>query len=227
MSDRLSPLIVEGGRKRGEYMPTERFYHLPEVKKAVIREAAIEEFSRVPFEKASINKIIQNAGISRGSFYTYFEDKRDVLRYIFSDTADRLKDSWTESIRKNDGDIWIASDELLEKGMRYVEEQMGAMLQMAQNIMFVQDFDQLTCGSNGSWNGEQKGDEILTALYEITDKSLFKDADFSAFKVVVTLIMSCIGEGVSRYYRHMEDEENIKKVFREKLEILQYGICKQ
>ena len=51
-------------------MPTERFYRLPEAKKQVIRQAAIKEFVRVPFEKASINQIIQNADISRGSFYT-------------------------------------------------------------------------------------------------------------------------------------------------------------
>ena len=35
-------------------MPTERFYRLPEAKKQVIRQAAIKEFARVPFEKASI-----------------------------------------------------------------------------------------------------------------------------------------------------------------------------
>ena len=73
-------------------MPTERFYRLPEAKKQVIRQAAIKEFARVPFEKASINQIIQNADISRGSFYTYFEDKQDVVRYIFEDHAAQLKD---------------------------------------------------------------------------------------------------------------------------------------
>ena len=46
-------------------MPTERFYKLPEEKKKAIRDAAMEECIRVPFEKVSINKIIQNAGISR------------------------------------------------------------------------------------------------------------------------------------------------------------------
>ena len=72
-------------------MPTERFYRLPEAKKQVIRQAAIKEFARVPFEKASINQIIQNADISRGSFYTYFEDKQDVVRYIFETDAGMLR----------------------------------------------------------------------------------------------------------------------------------------
>ena len=73
-------------------MPTERFYRLPEAKKQVIRQAAIKEFARVPFLKASINQIIQNADISRGSFYTYFEDKQDVVRYIFEDNARQMQE---------------------------------------------------------------------------------------------------------------------------------------
>lgn len=209
-------------------MPTERFNHLPEAKKKVIREAAIEEFTKVPFEKVSINKIIQNAGISRGSFYTYFEDKRDVLRYIFSDTADRLKTTWTESLVKYGGDIWKSSEDLLECGIHFAGAQANNMFQMAQNIMVVQDFDQLLWEDQGKrWIGEQMEDEILEAVYKLTDKSKFKKPDFDEFRILLTLIMGCVGQGISWYCRHTEDEENIKKLFRKKLEILQYGICKQ
>lgn len=209
-------------------MPTERFYHLPEAKKKIIREAAIEEFTKVPFEKVSINKIIQSAGISRGSFYTYFEDKRDVLRYIFSDTADRLKTSWTESLRKYEGDIWKSSEELLESGIHFAGNQINNMFQMAQNIMVVQDFDQLFWEEQGKqWIDEKKEDEILIAVYELADKSMFKETDIGQFRILITMIMGCVAQGISWYYRHMDEEEKIKKLFRKKLEILQYGICKQ
>ena len=59
-------------------MPTERFYRLPKEKIEIIRNAAIHEFKRVPPVEASINRIVQEAEISRGSFYTYFEDKYDA-----------------------------------------------------------------------------------------------------------------------------------------------------
>jgi len=36
-------------------------------------------------------------------------------------------------------------------------------------------------------------------------------------------IVHCMGW----YYHHQEDMEKVKKIFREKLEILQYGIRKQ
>ena len=207
-------------------MPTERFYKLPEEKKKAIRDAAMEECIRVPFEKVSINKIIQNAGISRGSFYTYFEDKRDLVRYIFSDTADKLKFFWTKSVVTHGGDLWIASEELLDQAIIFAQK--GKMFQMMQSIVLYQDFDKLFAeihGSNGV--GEKKGNEILEALYEVTDKEKFRKIDMDSFGILVSMIMACVMESIGWYNRHMESEENIKKIFREKLEILQHGICKQ
>lgn len=66
-------------------MPTERFKRLPEEKIEAIRRAGIQEFTRTSPESASINRIIQEADISRGSFYTYFESKYDLLRWLISD----------------------------------------------------------------------------------------------------------------------------------------------
>lgn len=207
-------------------MPTERFNKLPEEKKKAIRDAAMEECIRVPFEKVSINKIIQNAGISRGSFYTYFEDKRDLVRYIFSDTADKLKFFWTKSVVTHGGNLWIASEELLDQAIIFAQK--GKMFQMMQSIVLYQDFDKLFAeihGSNGV--GEKKGNEILEALYEVTDKGKFRKIDMDSFGILVSMIMGCVMESIGWYNRHMESEENIKKIFREKLEILQHGICKQ
>ena len=207
-------------------MPTERFYKLPEEKKKAIRDAAMEECIRVPFEKVSINKIIQNAGISRGSFYTYFEDKRDLVRYIFSDTADKLKFFWTKSVVTHGGNLWIASEELLDQAIIFAQK--GKMFQMMQSIVLYQDFDKLFAeihGSNGV--GEKKGNEILEALYEVTDKGKFRKIDMDSFGILVSMIMGCVMESIGWDNRHLESEENIKKIFREKLEILQHGICKQ
>lgn len=207
-------------------MPTERFNKLPEEKKKAIRDAAMEECIRVPFEKVSINKIIHNAGISRGSFYTYFEDKRDVVRYIFSDTADKLKDFWTTSVVSNGGDLWSASEELLDQAITFAQK--GKTFQMLQSFVLYQDFDKLFSEVHGGNHmGEKKGNEILAALYEVTDRANFQKTDMKSFTLLVSMIMACVMESIGWYNRHMESEENIKKIFREKLEILQHGICKQ
>ncbi len=63
-------------------MPTSTFYNLPDEKKKKLLNAIKEEFTRASYNEVSINKIIQSADISRGSFYQYFEDKDDMLSYI-------------------------------------------------------------------------------------------------------------------------------------------------
>lgn len=65
-------------------MPKQTFLNLPEEKRNAIVNAAIDEFAEYGFESASINRIVANSGISKGSFYQYFEDKRDVFMHLLS-----------------------------------------------------------------------------------------------------------------------------------------------
>ena len=73
-------------------MPTQRFFKLKEEKRQLILKAAAHEFSRVPYSAASINQIIKEADISRGSFYTYFEDKDDLLRYMLRGVREQFRE---------------------------------------------------------------------------------------------------------------------------------------
>jgi len=63
-------------------MPKQTFLNLPEEKRNKIIHAAIDEFAEFGFEASSINRIVANSGISKGSFYQYFEDKMDVFKYL-------------------------------------------------------------------------------------------------------------------------------------------------
>lgn len=63
-------------------MPKQTFLNLPEEKRNTVVDAAIDEFAEFGFEAASINRIVAKGGISKGSFYQYFEDKLDVFKYL-------------------------------------------------------------------------------------------------------------------------------------------------
>ncbi|MFW6263096.1 MAG: TetR family transcriptional regulator [Thermotogota bacterium] len=60
----------------------ELFLKLDAAKQNRIIEAGIEEFSQKLYNDASINQIIKNAEIARGSFYLYFDDKLDFYTYL-------------------------------------------------------------------------------------------------------------------------------------------------
>jgi len=63
-------------------MPKETFFNLPEEKRQRILTAAIDEFAANSFHNAGVNRIVDGAGIAKGSFYQYFEDKEDLFRYL-------------------------------------------------------------------------------------------------------------------------------------------------
>ncbi len=65
-------------------MPTSTFLNLPEEKKNRIIEASIDVFSNEYYSAIKLSDIIRKAKIPRGSFYQYFEDKKDLYHYVFS-----------------------------------------------------------------------------------------------------------------------------------------------
>jgi AcrR family transcriptional regulator len=70
--------------------------------------AAREEFSRAPYADASINRIIREAGIPRGSFYMYFRDKQELLLFLLSEYTCRLADLLEGALRAHGGDLLSA-----------------------------------------------------------------------------------------------------------------------
>ncbi len=66
-------------------MPTQTFANLPTEKRNRIIQAAKVEFSEYSFYDASINRIIKEAQIPRGSFYRYFENKEDLFLYLLNE----------------------------------------------------------------------------------------------------------------------------------------------
>ncbi|OQY32731.1 MAG: hypothetical protein B6243_07140 [Anaerolineaceae bacterium 4572_5.2] len=63
-------------------MPKQTFLNLPEEKRNKIINAAVDEFVEHGLENASTNRIVAKSGISKGSFYQYFEDKQDVFMHL-------------------------------------------------------------------------------------------------------------------------------------------------
>lgn len=59
--------------------PRPRFDSLDDARRRQILDAAEAEFGDHGFARASLNRIIRAAGISKGAVYYYFDDKRDLF----------------------------------------------------------------------------------------------------------------------------------------------------
>ena len=98
-------------------------FNLPPEKHEKIVTAIKNELARVPFDEVSINRIVQDAGISRGSFYQYFEDKSDMLDYVLKEYHERVYNDIKNSLRNNNGDIFKMFGSILDFTIQFANEE--------------------------------------------------------------------------------------------------------
>ena len=63
-------------------MPKQTFFNLPKEKRQKIEQAALDEFSEYGFDNSNMNRIVAQSEIAKGSFYQYFEDKKDLYFHL-------------------------------------------------------------------------------------------------------------------------------------------------
>ena len=134
-------------------MPTERFLKLKEEKQKRILDAAFREFSRVPFREASINRIIKDAGISRGSFYTYFEDKTDLLKVILTSGGSLLTEFLYQELDLNGGDYFRALEKTFEWFRERLEMDDSMAVRFLRNTMSNEELFRNATGMAGLESG--------------------------------------------------------------------------
>lgn len=67
------------------------------LKKECLEDAAFELFINNSFDKTSIDQIVKKAGVAKGTFYLYFEDKTQLLnRVIMKKSGDLLQEALTQ-----------------------------------------------------------------------------------------------------------------------------------
>lgn len=202
-------------------MPSERFYRLSEEKRKMICEAAIKEFARVTIDKVSINQIIKNANISRGSFYTYFEDKWDVLSYIFEDSHQKFVALMKLSLENNEGNLWSAFQDVMEAMLSFCSKRSN--FEFLKNIMAHVNSDDMLRGFS------KKGGDYTRLpscaeqwVFEHMDDKNLKTKSFEEFHCLFTLGMSSVGIAIREFYEGTSEDE-VRKLFAERIGLLKYG----
>ena len=101
-------------------MPKQTFFNIAKEKRERIIKASIDEFSEYSFNEASIARIVENAGIPRGSFYQYFEDMKDVYKYIFYITGQEKMDFINNALLEMEkGSIFQTLRDLYSVGIKF------------------------------------------------------------------------------------------------------------
>jgi len=104
-------------------MPKETFINLPDGKRQLIEKEAIHEFAVSGYDKASISRIVERCRIAKGSFYQYFDDKRDLFLYLINRVSEKKLEFMSSVLQnQNQYDFFTLNRELFIAGLKFAEK---------------------------------------------------------------------------------------------------------
>ncbi len=167
-------------------MPKETFTNLPDHKRNRILRIAIREFAEKPYDVASISNIVREAGIAKGSFYQYFEDKQDLYRYLIElGTEERLNVIKALPAQDLSGDLFVYIRWLFQSSV-YFELKEPGLAQVAYRA-FVDEVPFPEMAEELRRRGPtQFFKQLLTQGVHHGDISPWADVDLAAFIMEAT-----------------------------------------
>lgn len=83
--------------------------------------AALIEFGEKGYDKASLNNILKEAGISKGTFYYHFENKEDLYLYLIELLIEKKMNYFNENINPEDfnKDIFTLLKTMIKAGIGF------------------------------------------------------------------------------------------------------------
>lgn len=202
-------------------MPSERFHRLPSEKVEAIRMAAIREFKRVPPEEASINRIIRDAEISRGSFYTYFTDKHEILQWLIGDMMKKYRRFYVKEIVTKDGDIWAVFDEVLDACLVTIGE--SGLIEIIGNIVRSSYFSEYFRKSlDGNPKLKESNLHCSRWIYQRCDKNM-RSMDEKNFHCLMEMHVIILVSAMRIYFKEQAPLEEVRAYYRERMNLIRYG----
>lgn len=194
-------------------MPKDTYYNLPDEKRLRVFNAAVDELIRMPVSEMSINQIIQNAGISRGSFYQYFQDKHDLVQYVLSDYVTQFIDTVIACMRQSGGDLFDGLGRLFRVMIEMAEDE--DVRKVLMNL--IMEAGGKGCTFEYAMNVQR---QILDILLTEADRSaLAIEGDDALYRLAWILFVILKGAAAECLY-DFEKAESVYQEFSETLDLL-------
>lgn len=190
-------------------MPTERFNKLKSRKKQMILDSIQDCLEKKDINAISVQDIANEAEMSRGTFYTYFDDIKDCVFTLIVFYLDKFFESLKVAIKKNDGDFIktvkeeynIFMDFLSNERTMKITKNVGAAMSVSMAVDY--------------YNGLNRyADEIYNYFLNETDigkKLKIKYKVFSVLSILNSVLLTAVIElsmGVDR--NDIDRETNFK-----------------
>lgn len=195
-------------------MPTKAFYNLEKCKQTMILEAAKHEFSENFYEDASINKIIKEINMPRGSFYLYFENKEDIYLYILELYLKDFKKVLLNLLNKNNNDIFQSMIDLYD----YIINIETTSRNLVDKIFINMNSKRFEYAIPELLKNEVDGSIINSIKYKgnfITEEDM---------NVVISILIPILFINVSTTLSNLGDKAKIKEFYIRQINIIKRGL---
>lgn len=204
-------------------MPTQTFFNLQQDKQHKIIDASIKEFSKYSFYDASINRIIKEGSISRGSFYQYFKNKEDLFIYILDLYKYKVFKSITNNIGTNKYDIFellilmydfISIEALNSEDKEFIITTISNMdMKLTHHLMDflnVEDLNKEICHCNSMLNMDNLIISTKTDIMNLHD-------------ILISIMMNQF----IILFKNIDNKENCREDLINKFNLIKYGVVKK
>jgi TetR/AcrR family transcriptional regulator len=122
------------------------FRHLPPDKQERVLTAALAEFADQGYHQASLNRVVAQAGIAKGSLYQYFPNKEGIFAYIFQYALKVVRRTLT-AVKEGtlEENFFVRLEKSLLAGVAFSREHprifsLYLKLQLDKNVPFREEF---------------------------------------------------------------------------------------
>lgn len=198
------------------------FYNLPYEKRKRITDAVIKEFMERPNEKVSINRIIKTAGISRGSFYQYFDDKVDLIEIITKTMFEESSNKAKEILKLSCGDLFVMYIKMFDYFGDYSSQKQT--MKIMRNIVdsFKANDDLVSEYLKNRFNMALTNNEI----YTMVDRQNLKFQDNESVKCLIEILTQVLKNAIFDVFVAGSDREEVRERLIKKIDIIKQGAVK-
>jgi len=179
----------------------DRLSGLDNEKRIRIINSAMEEFSKNTYKKASTNRIVEKAGISKGSLFNYFKSKEKLYEYLESFAIGAIAQAIVERLNWDQPDLLIRIKDIviikLEVCSKY-----PYLMGFSKSIFENRSIDEL----------KSTYEKLVPNLYE---KVYYENIDFSLFREdmgreeVMNILIWTFEKMGENYLKRIESGESI------------------
>lgn len=195
------------------------FYNLPYEKRRRVSQAIVCEFADASDEKISINRIVKRAGISRGSFYQYFDDKVDLIEVLLKRFIELIIEDLNKVVKDSNGDVFYIYEELFNIVTSFSENETYRVVlrRLVRNLRTNNDLV-----SEFIFN-RFKGLSEFRGSFRKFSRDGLRYRDNHDYELLTQILNGILKNAAFNYYVMEQPLETVRSDYKRKLEILKTG----